>query len=71
MTEQLTDSEIRTSRLSQYLQDTRSELRKVVWPTRDQAINLTIVVLTVVVMMMVILFGIDTVFSQFFKLFLS
>ncbi|MBK6769898.1 MAG: preprotein translocase subunit SecE [Ardenticatenales bacterium] len=51
--------------------DTRAELKKVVWPTRDQAINLTIVVLTVVLIMTGILWGIDAVFSQFFKFFLG
>ncbi len=71
MTEQLTDSEIRRSRLSAYVMDTRAELKKVVWPTRDQAINLTIVVLTVVLIMTGILWGIDAVFSQFFKFFLG
>lgn len=71
MTEQLTETEAQTGGVAAYLQATRAELKKVVWPTRDQAINLTVVVLTVVVIMTAILWGIDVVFSQFFKLFLG
>jgi preprotein translocase subunit SecE len=50
--------------ITQYLRDTRSELNKVVWPTREEAINLTIVVLIVTIIMTIILGGIDWVFSQ-------
>ena len=72
MTEQLTETEERAAGgISAYLQATQAELKKVVWPTREQAINLTVVVLTVVVIMTSILWGIDVVFSQFFKLFLG
>jgi len=49
----------RASGIAQYLQDTRAELRKVVWPTREDATNLTIVVLVVTVVMTIILGGID------------
>ena len=50
--------------IAQYLRDTRSELRKVVWPTREDAINLTIVVIIVVIIMTILLGGVDWVFSQ-------
>jgi preprotein translocase subunit SecE len=40
------------------------ELRKVSWPTRQEAINLTIVVLIVVVIMSSILGFLDFVFSR-------
>jgi preprotein translocase subunit SecE len=55
----------------QYLRDTRAELRKVVWPTRENAINLTIVVLIVVIIMTILLGGIDWVFSQILNYLLS
>jgi preprotein translocase subunit SecE len=48
----------------QYLRDTRVELRKVIWPTREQAINLTIVVLFVTGLMTVILGGIDYFYTK-------
>ena len=48
----------------QYFNDVRSELRKVVWPSREAAINLTIIVIIVVIVMTVILGGVDFVFNQ-------
>ena len=40
--------------LGQYVQETRAELRKVVWPTRQNAMNLTLVVIMVTIAMTVI-----------------
>ena len=42
--------------------ETRSELRKVVWPTREETIRLTVVVLTISLIIGVILFFADTLF---------
>lgn len=42
--------------------ETRSELRKVVWPTREETIRLTIVVITVSVIIGLILFIGDSLF---------
>jgi preprotein translocase subunit SecE len=50
-----------------YIDETRNEIRKVVWPTREDAWNLTVVVLFVVMLVMLIIFGIDFVFSQVFR----
>jgi preprotein translocase subunit SecE len=61
----------RTNALSQYFQETQAELRKVVWPTRDEATNLTVVVLAVTAAMTVILGGIDWVFSRLLSVVLS
>jgi len=52
------------SGLGGYLRDTRAEMRKVVWPTRDQAINLTLVVLLITFLMTAILGGLDFIFGQ-------
>jgi preprotein translocase subunit SecE len=52
------------ARLTVYWRETRSELRKVVWPTREQAINLTVVVLVVVLAMTILLGGLDLLFTQ-------
>jgi len=38
----------------------RSEIRKVVWPTRQEATQTTLVVVVVVVVMALILWGLDT-----------
>ena len=43
--------------------DTRSELKKVTWPTGEQTRNLTLVVLAVCVIMGVFLFVVDTILT--------
>lgn len=43
-----------------YFRDLKSELKKVVWPSRKQVINNTGVVLTVVTVVGLFLFGIDS-----------
>ena len=50
--------------LARYLRDSRSELRKVNWPTREQTTNLTVVVCVVCVVIALFLGGIDYVFAQ-------
>ncbi len=61
----------RTSALVEYLHETRTELRKVVWPTREQAQTLTIVVLLVVVLMTTILGGMDFLLTLLLNLLLK
>ena len=53
-----------------YIRETWFELRKVSWPTRNEAINLTIVVVVVAVFMAVVLSLMDWSFSSMFGLFL-
>jgi preprotein translocase subunit SecE len=54
-----------------YLRGTRSELKKVTWPTRQEAQNLTYIVLGVTVAFAVFLGLLDWVFTQLFQLILS
>lgn len=56
------------NRILRYLRETRSELRKVVWPTRQEATNLTIIVLAVTVAMSALLGLLDFVFTKLFGL---
>jgi preprotein translocase subunit SecE len=49
--------------VQRYFRETIGELRKVSWPTRREATNLTIIVLAVVVLMTVLLGSLDFVFS--------
>ena len=65
------DSIDQGNRVTQYLAETREELQKVVWPTRDEAVNLTIVVLFVTALMTVLLGGIDLVFTELLDIVLS
>lgn len=51
-----------------YFKETRAELRKVSWPTRQQAINLTLIVIAVTFSMAVLLGIIDYLFTQLFSL---
>ncbi len=44
------------------IRETQSELRKVVWPTREETIRLTVVVLTISVIIGIILFTADSLF---------
>ena len=42
-----------------FLSEVRAELRKVAWPTRQEVINSTIVVLICIVVMATLIFGFD------------
>jgi preprotein translocase subunit SecE len=46
-----------------YFKETRAELRKVVWPTRDETKNLTIIVVSVTVAMAIFLGLLDYIFQ--------
>ena len=58
-------------RVKEYFIDTRGELRKVTWPTRQQTINLTLIVLAVTVAMAIFLGGVDWIFANLIRLILS
>ena len=48
----------------QGLREVRSELRKVAWPTRQETLNYSLVVLVTLVIVTLLIFGIDWVFSK-------
>jgi preprotein translocase subunit SecE len=50
--------------VSRYLRETRGELRKVVWPTREEAWRLTAIVLAVTLASAAFLWFWDTIFSN-------
>lgn len=50
-----------------FLRDTRSELKKVVWPSREEAINLTLIVIAVSVVIGLVLGAVDYVFQILFE----
>ena len=49
-----------------YLRETRAELRRVIWPTREETLNLSGVVLLVTLAMTVYLGALDSLFSAIF-----
>ena len=61
----------RTNRIQLFFRETLGELRKVSWPTRKEAWNLTLVVLVVVFSMGTLLGVLDFLFTRFFALILS
>lgn len=54
-----------------YLKDTRAEVAKVTWPTREEGLRLTWVVLLVTTISAIILFGVDSFFSLVIAMFLQ
>jgi preprotein translocase subunit SecE len=57
--------------IQRYYSETRGELRKVTWPTRQEATNLTIITIAVVTVMSVFLGSLDYIFTRLFALILS
>jgi len=60
----------RTARAGEFIREIRSELRKVVWPTRQEAVNLTIIVIGVSAAVGVFLGLVDFAFAQAFSILL-
>ena len=55
----------------EFLSESRFELRKVVWPTRQEAMRMTWIVMVVVVIIALLLAGFDTIIQWLVKLFLA
>ena len=53
------------------VRELRSEVRKVVWPTRRETANMTMVVLALAVVLGIFLGGVDFIFSELFRQLLS
>ncbi len=56
------------SRLGKYFRDVKSEMKKVVWPSKKQIINNTVIVLVVMSIASVIVLALDTSFITLLKL---
>ena len=54
-----------------YLKETRAELKKVNWPSRREATNLTLIVIAVTTFMALLLGLLDYIFSKLFELILG
>ncbi len=57
--------------IQRWYRETISELRRVSWPSRSEAISLTWIVIIVMVIMAIILGGLDWVFFRFFGILLG
>ena len=50
-------------KMTRYFRDLRSEFKKIVWPTKSQVINNTIVVLVMVVVLGIFVAGLDSLLT--------
>lgn len=57
--------------VQQFVYDTRTELKKVVWPTREQTINLTALVIAVSAAVAAFIGAVDFLVQKFFQLILG
>jgi len=58
------------SKLSEYLQETKGELKHVSWPTKNQAILFTIIVVVFSIVVAAFLGAFDFIFTMGLKLFI-
>ena len=58
-------------KLREFVRESIFELRKVVWPTRQEAMRMTWIVMLVVVIFSLVLFGFDAIIAQAIKWLLS
>jgi preprotein translocase subunit SecE len=58
-------------RISDWFRGMKSELKKVVWPSRKQVINHTVVALTVMICVGIIVWGMDFVSNRLVQLLIS
>ena len=54
--------------ITRFVRETVGELRKVSWPSRQEAINLTIIVMIVMVLTSIFLYGVDLVGARLLTL---
>jgi preprotein translocase subunit SecE len=56
--------------LMRYLRETRAELAKVAWPTREEGTRLTVIVFIATIIATLVIFGVDSIFHELIVLLL-
>ncbi len=56
--------------VSQFLTEVRAEMKKVTWPTRDEVVSYTLVVLVTVVLMGGLVYFADVLFTKLVEIFI-
>ncbi|WP_287154667.1 preprotein translocase subunit SecE [Candidatus Solincola tengchongensis] len=56
--------------VSQFLTEVRAEMKKVTWPTRDEVVSYTLVVLVTVVLMGGLVYFADILFTKLVEIFI-
>jgi len=46
-----------------FIKNMQTEFKKIVWPSRDQVIKKTIVVLIIALILTILVFGLDTIYT--------
>ena len=57
-------------RIVNFFKATKSEFKKVTWPTKKQLLNNTTVVIAALVLIGLIIFGLDTLFTKLAEIFI-
>ena len=70
MARSATARKVQDNAIIQYFRETYFELRKVSWPTRREAVNLTVIVILVTTFLAIMLGLLDWIYSMIFGLFL-
>ena len=71
MAKKKTSNRKQPNAVQRFYRETVGELRKVSWPTRQEAVNLTSITLVVIVAMSAFLGTLDYLFNQLFAFILS
>jgi preprotein translocase subunit SecE len=58
-------------RIKDYLKGVRSEVDRVSWPTRQEVISLTALILLLVVVLTAYIWGVDTILKAILRLFVQ
>ena len=66
-----TDTENKGCSITTFLSETKVELKKVTWPTKQELIANTIVVIIAVVLCAALIWIIDSIFSMLFRMILQ
>ncbi len=61
---------LKENKITKFLKEVKVELKKVVWPTRKQAINLTLIVIVVTLIVAAFIGALDYSFSKLMELFI-
>jgi len=69
--QETTTSTYSIGNIKKFLREVRGELKKVTWPTRQQLIAYTSVVLVAVILVSFLIWILDSSFSYLFRLFLK
>ena len=57
-------------KIGKFFKSTKSEFKKVTWPTKKQLLNNTAIVITALVLIGLVIFGLDTLFTKLAEIFI-